>query len=110
MAAVSAKGRSIMASNSPVQMPLRQFKSRGRLTMLSIMLRPQVLLRWLGFQICVDHPYRYLLNFANVMRCSEMLGCPCNSPLPRRLSNIVFHVTCWNKYLPKPRSVDCIVC
>ena len=31
----------------------------------------QVLLRWLGFELCVDHPYRYLLNFANVMRCSE---------------------------------------
>ena len=30
----------------------------------------QVLLRWLGFQLCVDHPYRYVLNFANALRCS----------------------------------------
>lgn len=32
----------------------------------------QVLLRWLGFQLCVDHPYRYLLNFANALRCGAL--------------------------------------
>jgi hypothetical protein len=46
----------------------------GRLVPFAVsryVLRLQVLLRWLAFEICVDHPYHYLLNFANVMRCSE---------------------------------------
>lgn len=31
----------------------------------------QVVLRWLSFDLCVDHPFRYLLNCANAAGCSS---------------------------------------
>lgn len=31
----------------------------------------QVLLRWLSFDLCIDHPYRYILNCANAAGCSN---------------------------------------
>ena len=31
-------------------------------------------LRYLHFQICVDHPYRYLLNYCSTLGCSPRLA------------------------------------
>lgn len=57
----------IMSGSSPVLLVGEAYyAAKDRLIQ-----QEQVLLRWLSFDLCIDHPFRYLLNCANAAGCSD---------------------------------------